>query len=179
MLRDEIRDQRIAMNWRWSEEEIALLQAGLPTPNRSEMARKKKRLSLGIHLKQPCRTSAPYRPPLPRPSGHIPWPRWWDRAHALRRAGYGPTEIASILGKNRFTVSSALYPDVKERCALNTKRFQHAVSKDPERRTLDSKRAKLRDGKRLQIRRLAREEWREGGGEPSALERYYRKYECL
>lgn len=179
MLQDDIRDQRIGLNWRWSEEEIALLLAGLPTPNRSEMARKKKRHSLGIRFKQPCRTLTPYRPPPPRPSGHIPWPRWWNRAHALRRAGYGPTEIATILGKSRFTVSSALYPDIKERCAANTKRCQHKLSKDPTWRALDNKRAGTQDGKRLQIRRLAREEWRAAGGEAGTLESFYRKYECL
>lgn len=178
-LRDTIAGQRCGRSWLWSEEEIALLLAGLPTPSRSEIARKKKRYSLGIRLRQPRRTLTPYQPPPPRPSGHIPWPKWWNRAHTLRCAGYGPTNIATILGKSRFTVLTALYPDIRQRCAEHTKRRKLKLFQDPTRRALDNKRAGRQDKKRLQIRQFAREEWRAAGGAPGALENFYRKYECL
>jgi hypothetical protein len=97
----------------------------------------------------------------------------------MRREGYGPVEIARMLGKERCTVQGALYPWHLEMQRLSRKKHHLRIKGDPVRIEAQRARQSAQDFKRLYIRRCAREEWRAEGGKPSDLERLYRKYECL
>jgi hypothetical protein len=117
---------------------------------------------------------APYKPPTPVP-GKIPWPAWRRRAHLMRLEGRQPTEIARILGREMNAVRGALYPEIHESLLRSSRRRKQK----PASITWQKERRQVRDRERDKLRELARPEWRAAGGDPRALERFYRAFDCL
>lgn len=166
---------------RWTDEEIGLLLAGQRVPYRTAYACTHKRRKLGFRKGPgPYLAKAPYEPPKPVP-GKIPWPRWWRRVHLMRVEGYRVAEIARLLGRHPAEIRGALYPHSYEQRAASCRRYHARKMLDPvyyaEQRARE--REALSDRVRKKARFLARSEWRAAGGAPSALEGFYRAFECL
>ena len=169
--------QRVGRYWRWSEAEISLLRAGQPIPHRTARACEYKRHALGIRVRPGnYLVKAPYEAPKPV-SGKIPWPSWWRRAHLMRVEGYGAAEIARTLVQDIKSVRAALYPSEYEKRAQRSRLRRQK----PEYRAKQQERSRARepDLLRNKVRQYARIEWRAAGGDPRALERYYRAFDCL
>ena len=176
-LRDAIGSQRVGRYWLWSEAEIALLRSGQSIPHRTARACKYKRLDLGIRIRPTnYLAKSPYEPPKQVP-GDIPWPSWWRRAHLMRVEGYGALEIARILIKDEKAVRAALYPSEREKRLQRNLRLRQKI----ECRAMQQEREKARehDRARDKLRRIARVQWRAAGGDPRALEQFYRAFDCL
>ncbi|MCJ2043776.1 hypothetical protein MKK58_04390 [Methylobacterium sp. J-078] len=176
-LRDAIGSQRVGRYWLWSEAEIALLRSGQPIPHRTARACKYKRLDLGIRIR-PIKylSKNPYKPPK-QVLGDIPWPSWWRRAHLMRVEGYSPLEIARILIKDIKAVRAALYPSEREKRRQRNLRLRQKVECRAKQQERDK--AREHDREKDKLRSIARFEWRAAGGDPRALERFYRAYDCL
>lgn len=115
----------------WSEAELALLRSGRPVPTRTIIAYRSMRRKIGIIVGRPRRfADAPYEAPKPVP-GKIPWPKWWNRAHAMRASGLGAYEIARLLKQDREAVRAALYPSVDAARKEKLRRLRARKRQDP------------------------------------------------
>jgi hypothetical protein len=93
----------------------------------------------------------------------------------MRLEGRQPTEIARILGREMNAVRGALYPEIHESLLRSSRRRKQK----PASITWQKERRQVRDRERDKLRELARPEWRAAGGDPRALERFYRAFDCL
>jgi hypothetical protein len=162
----------------WTHEETRLLREGKAVPSRTSYACQHRRSKLGLTRANYYLAWAPYEPPAPPAPGAIPWPKWWKRAHLMRKEGYNPAEISRALGKCQVSVRRALYPAVKARGDELHNERQRKRRQNPGIKQAEVTNWKPADHKRSYIRAMARAEWRASGGKPDDLEKLYRKYEC-
>lgn len=103
----------------------------------------------------------------PLPATTLPPPPWVARARTLAGQKVPHTEIVARLGVSLSQVKYWLYPAVREKARLRSKR-QFAAG-------VRGRRTEYRDFKRLEARRHARDVWRREGGD---LHRIYKRLEC-
>ena len=88
---------------------------------------------------------------------------WWAEAERLKAEGLSERLIADHFGKTIEVVRYAINPDYRERRIANRKRYHSRMQVKPEY------------PERRKMRRIAREEYKEKGGN---LDKLYVKYGC-
>lgn len=162
----------------WTEAEMDLLRAGHRlVPGRSFKACESQRHKMKIFIRLP--RPKPYTPPPPPASGQLPDPKWWRSAQQMRAAGCAIVDIKEAVGKSLRAVYVALYPQTRKNTRKAKRKYYESRKSDPDFMKKHRSYKGFLDRQRLAARGYARQDWREAGAKPEALESFYRKYDCL
>jgi copper oxidase (laccase) domain-containing protein len=105
---------------------------------------------------------------MPKCGGDLPEPEWWAPVQALAAMGVPHRQIARCIGASYSSIKYAVDPAYREKVKSDTRRWHEENPRQD---------GGPRSVERTNLRRLAREEWRENGREGSLFD-LYRKWGC-